>query len=759
MKRPAEILRRLAHALFGGALAALGCSALEGVWARAAAGPHAPGWVDLWITTFALVAVVALPVAFGAWAFGFFVSPAAPPSLSGSIAELRGVGPGKQASFAAFVPLAVLAGFLWMTGSAQLGRVVLGLAVGPRLAGLAAVGGTIGLALLLSVITLAFVPPLRRLLARLAEARPVFVDPAFTGGAALLLAAGLFTFGMMSGTVSGEGGALGIYGIFKRPELDLRAVAELSVIALAATFAQSVAKPPRSPSLFMLVSLAALAVGPLALVARSSARMTASGDLALAIERGAPLTKLLLSPLRKLTDRDKDGFGAGFGGGDCDDKAPGVYPGAEEILDNGVDEDCSGADLTKRVIDSLAPSPEAARVDERLVPKDLNVVLISVDTLRFDLGYMGYERPISPNIDALAARSVVFERAYSLASYTGKSIGPMLIGKYGEETNRNWGHFNKFGPEDTFLAERLQKAGVRTIGVHGHRYFDVWGGLERGFDVLDFSAAPPKDAPWDVDTKATSAELTDAAIAQLGKEENTKGRFFLWVHYLDPHADYLRHEGIDFGNSARDLYDGEIAFTDKHIGRLLAAIDASPFGKRTAIVLTSDHGEAFGEHGMYRHGFEVWEPLVRVPLLVHVPGVAARRIKARRSLVDLVPTVLELMHAPAPPPKGDQGNDFVSGQSLAVDLYLPPGKEPATRDVYVDMPAGPYNDARRALIHEDKKLIVAGDGRFSLYDLASDPGEERDLADAGAEGLKDMKERFAAFRARLREVKVTGKKR
>lgn len=759
MTRPTEILRRLVQALFGGVVAALACSALEALWARAAAGPHAPGWVDLWITTFALLAAIALPVAFASWVVGVWLSPSSPPSLSGSISRLRSVGPGKQASVAAFVPLAVFAAFFWMTGAAQLARVVLGLSIGPRLAGLATMGGAIGWALLLAVVTLACVPPLRRVLATRADARPVFVDPAFTGGAALIVVAALFTSGMMSGTVSGEGGVLGIYGIFKRPELDLRAPTELLIVAVSATFAQSVSKPPRSPSLLMLVSLAVLAVGPLALIPRSSARMSEQIDLSLAIERGAPLTKVLLSPLRKLTDRDKDGFGSGFGGGDCDDESAAVYPGAEEVLDNGVDEDCSGADLTKRVVDSLAPSPEAVRVDERLVPKDLNVVLITVDTLRFDLGYMGYERPISPNIDALAARSVVFERAYSLASYTGKSVGPMLIGKYGEETNRNWGHFNKFGPEDTFLAERLQKSGVRTIGVHGHRYFDVWGGLERGFDVLDFTAAPPKDAPWDVDTKSTSEELTNAAIAQLNKDENTKGRFFLWVHYLDPHADYLRHDGIDFGNAARDLYDGEVAFTDKHIGRLLSAIDGASFGKRTAIILTSDHGEAFGEHGMYRHGFEVWEPLVRVPLVVHVPGIEARRVNARRSLIDLVPTVLELMRVPAPPPKSEQGNDFVSGQSLAVDLYLPKGQQPAERDIYVDMPAGPYNEARRALLHGDKKLIVAGDGRFTLYDLAADPGEDRDLADSADSGLSEMKERYAAFRARLREVKVTGKRK
>jgi arylsulfatase A-like enzyme len=165
---------------------------------------------------------------------------------------------------------------------------------------------------------------------------------------------------------------------------------------------------------------------------------------------------------------------------------------------------------------------------------------------------------------------------------------------------------------------------------------------------------------------------------------------------------------------------------------------------------------------MYRHGFEVWEPLVRVPLVVHVPGVKPRRVSARRSLIDLVPTMLELMHAPPPPPKSDAGDDFVSGQSLLVDAFLPEGKEAAQRDVYVDMPAGPFNDARRALIHGDQKLIVSGDRRFALYDLASDPNEERDLAEQGdaKDGpVKEMKDRYAAFKARLREVKVTGKRK
>jgi arylsulfatase A-like enzyme len=754
-----EIFRRIVLATFGGLLATLGVSLAEAVFARAAAGEAAPALGSAVLAIAGVIGPLCVLFAFALGAGSTWLFPDEAPSLSGWIGRLRALGAGRPADVAALAPLAVLAGFAWATASAQLARAVLSLAIGPKLAGLTTAAGALLLGLCFAVLALAGVPPLRRALALLAESRPACLDPVVTGGTALVAALALFVAGMVTGTVSGEGGALGIWGIFKRPELDLRAVVELFFVALAAVTAQSVARPPRSPSNAVLGVLALACLAPVPLAIRAAVQLDPT-ELAPALERGAPLAKLVLPPLRRLVDRDGDGASARFGGGDCDDTNPAIGPGAEEILDDGIDQDCSGADLSSSVVASLAPKPEDAKVDESLVPRDLNVVLITVDTLRWDLGYAGYKRPVSPNIDALAARSTVFERGYSLASYTGKSIGPMLIGKYGSETDRNWGHFNKFGPRDTFLAERLQKAGVRTMGVHAHRYFDVWGGLERGFDVLDFTAAPPKDAPWDIDTKATGQELTDAAIALLQKEENTKGRFFMWVHYLDPHADYLRHDGIDFGKSARDLYDGEVAFTDRQIGRLLAAIDASAFGKRTAIVLTSDHGEAFGENNMFRHGFEVWETLVRVPLVVHVPGAPPRRVAPRRSLIDLVPTVLELMHLPSPGlPEGESDDDFVSGQSLLTDVYLPDGKEHASRDVLIDMPAGPYNDARRALIHGDDKLVVSGDSRFALYDLAADPDEAKNLAKDDAKRFTAMKDRYAALKARLREIKVTGKRK
>jgi arylsulfatase A-like enzyme len=327
----------------------------------------------------------------------------------------------------------------------------------------------------------------------------------------------------------------------------------------------------------------------------------------------------------------------------------------------------------------------------------------------------------------------------------------MLIGKYGSETDRNWGHFNKFGKRDTLIAERIQKAGIRTIAVHGHRYFGKWGGLERGIDELDLSAAPPEGTKWVTDTTVTSEKLSNAAISILDKQDKD-GRFFMWVHYLDPHADYIAHEGIErFAQNARGMYDGEVKYTDKHVGRVIDHIAKAPWADRTSIIVTSDHGELFGEHKMWRHGVEVWEGLVRVPLVVHVPTAKPRTVEARRSCIDLVPTMLELLDLPMPSGKGD---DFISGQSLLPDVFLEAGKKAPARDILIDMPAGPYNESRRAYIKDDLKLIISGGARKELYDLAKDPKEANNV---WKKRKKDIEAHYALRKSKLKEIEVKGK--
>jgi choline-sulfatase len=366
-------------------------------------------------------------------------------------------------------------------------------------------------------------------------------------------------------------------------------------------------------------------------------------------------------------------------------------------------------------------------------PRSFNVIFLTVDTLRADLGYTGYPKPITPNIDALAAKSVVFERTYATASFTPKSLGPLLIGKYASETSRDFEHYTTFYPSNVFVAERIHASGARTFAGMCHRYFTFRTGLQQGFDLWDTSAMPPHMT--DNDRRVTSDRLTNVALSMLGKPENTGGpkRFFAWFHYFDPHLPYVPHPGApDLGPldgskvaKARAPYDEEVWFTDQQIGRLLTYVASQPWGAETAIVLTADHGEAFGEHNHIGHGRELWEPLVRVPLIVYVPGVPPKRVSVKRSHIDLAPTLMELAGAPLPSDRS------LRGTSLVADLVAPRNGPFVERDVYIDMPEGPFNEMRRALISNGSpgtKLIDVGGRRYELYDLSRDPEELTNLA-------------------------------
>ena len=198
----------------------------------------------------------------------------------------------------------------------------------------------------------------------------------------------------------------------------------------------------------------------------------------------------------------------------------------------------------------------------------------------------------------------------------------------------------------------------------------------------------------------------------------------------------------------RAAYDGEVWYTDQQIGRLLELVAARAVGRAsTAIVVTSDHGEAFGEHHMIRHGFELWEELVRVPLLFHVPGVAphhvARPAQRDRSGADACSTSSS---APAARTRAVPF-DFLSGHSLAADIVLAaPATSRAERDILVDMPAGPNNDERRAFIHDGKKLYVASCGAL--------PALRSRAAIRPRKNALDDKDLFAEAKARYQALQV-----
>jgi arylsulfatase A-like enzyme len=555
----------------------------------------------------------------------------------------------------------------------------------------------------------------------------------------LALALGLVALLIAFGETGGGGGALKILGVLRRQELDLRAPGLLLLVAISALLFPS----PRR----LATALSALVVAVLPLVFTVQARAIDESS-ALAIERQAPLARGALGLLRKLSDRDHDGVSGSFAGGDCNDHDASVSPRALDVPGNGKDEDCQDGDARVAVEPATsAQQRAAAQQAQQLVPDDLNVILITIDTLRADLGFSGNARPVSPHLDALAKESVVFERAYSLASYTGKSVGPLLIGKYSSEVDGGFLHFNKYSKAETFVQERLQAAGVHTVSVQGYWYFFQDAGFQRGFDVIDSSAAP-KVAAIEGDQSSNSDEQSDAVIKALAAPELAQKRFFLWAHYVDPHAEYAPHAEHDFGPKPRDRYDGEVAFVDEHVGRVLGALAQAPFAQRTAVIVTSDHGEAFGEHGMIRHGFELWEELTRVPRIVKLPGATPRHVTARRSALELVPSVLALFKLPLTA-KGPK--DFLSGESLLPDLLRARGEPDPARPVFIDMARGPYNAERQALIDGDQKLTVSEGRVLGLYDLAADPLEKSDLS-RDRERVAAMREKLATFKSRLRRV-------
>jgi arylsulfatase A-like enzyme len=311
--------------------------------------------------------------------------------------------------------------------------------------------------------------------------------------------------------------------------------------------------------------------------------------------------------------------------------------------------------------------------------------------------------------------------------------------------------FTKYLDADQFVCTHLSSEGIPCVGAHAHMYFAPGqSGFETGFKV--WKTVPGIAFDYQTDPYVTSDKLTPIAIEMLGEVSSKSDRPFLaWFHYMDPHDEYHAHdESPHFGKRPRDLYDEEVFFTDLWIGKLLDYVDAQPWAKRTVIVVTADHGEAFGEHGLSRHAHEVWEELVHVPLFFYVPALPPRVIDVPRGHADLAPTFVELL--------GAKGAALASlpGTSLVKELG---GETLEERDVVVDLPEDDHNERRRALIHGKTKLIAFGNKeplRFGLYDLETDPKETKDLILEEPELATDMRRRYREASKRIIEVPPRG---
>jgi arylsulfatase A-like enzyme/Flp pilus assembly protein TadD len=353
------------------------------------------------------------------------------------------------------------------------------------------------------------------------------------------------------------------------------------------------------------------------------------------------------------------------------------------------------------------------------VPKP-NVIVITVDTLRADhVGAYGYARARTPNIDALAASGVRFEKAYTPVPITLPSHACLMTGTYPMRNGMHDFSGNRLDPAMPTLASVLKAQGYATGAVLGAAVLDRRFGLHQGFDFyydhFDFN----RMLETNLDAMERPGNLVmDQALAWLRK--NSARRLFLWVHLYDPHHPYSPPPPYD-AQFKDNPYDGEIAFADAQIGRLLRYLKLGGLLSNTLIVFASDHGEGLGEHAEKTHGFFIYNSTLHVPLVMKLPAsaaVARKQVADAVSLVDVMPTVLDALRIPPPAQ--------VQGRSL-LPLLQAKG-EAGESHLYAEsyLPRLHFNWSELRGLQAGNYRLIDGP-KPELYDLAKDPGELQNL--------------------------------
>ncbi len=343
-----------------------------------------------------------------------------------------------------------------------------------------------------------------------------------------------------------------------------------------------------------------------------------------------------------------------------------------------------------------------------------NILLITIDTLRADhLGCYGYTNVRTPAIDAMAARGVLFNKAFAHTPSTLPSHTNILLGltpnAHGVHDNSN------FIVRDDFLtmAEWLKAQGYVTGAFVGAFPLDSRFGLTQGFDVYDdnYGSQGPTDMIF-VERKANV--VVGNALEWL---RGRTGPWFLWVHCFDPHQPYEPPEPFKSRFPDRP-YDGEISFVDSALEKVLAYLKGSGLEGRTAVILTADHGESLGEHGESTHGYFAYNASLHVPLLLAFPGMGPRRVDGSVSHIDIFPTLCDFLGETAP--KGLQGRSL---------MPLIRGKGLPEKPIYFEALTAYYNRGWAPL-----RGYIRGQDKFmdspipELYDLGKDFAELSNLA-------------------------------
>jgi arylsulfatase A-like enzyme/Tfp pilus assembly protein PilF len=362
----------------------------------------------------------------------------------------------------------------------------------------------------------------------------------------------------------------------------------------------------------------------------------------------------------------------------------------------------------------------------------LNLLIITIDTLRADhTGIYGYEKIKTPHIDSLGQKGVVFSNAFchvplTLPSHCSLFTANLPLYHGVRDNGYRLPVFN------LTLAEILKEKGYKTAAFVGAFPLDSRFGLNKGFDVYD-DLYGSKNIIRDLSfIERRAEEVNRKALEWIASNKNE--RFFAWIHYFDPHAPYEPPSPFDQDYAGRE-YDGEIAYTDHVIGKLLERLDQLKLREKTLIILTSDHGEGLGEHKEKTHGIFIYDSTLRVPLIFHNPHVLPKNkvLSDQVGLIDVMPTVLDLMgwdHIPD-----------VQGKSLKSAMLE--GKSPPDKKCYIESVAAMMDRnwaPLQGIRTKEWKYIDAPIPE--LYSLLSDPKEENNILNQKPEIAKRLKEQL-----------------
>jgi arylsulfatase A-like enzyme len=419
-------------------------------------------------------------------------------------------------------------------------------------------------------------------------------------------------------------------------------------------------------------------------------------------------------------DFDRDGYSSVLGGGDADDSRADINPGRPEILGDGLDNNGIGGDLTAHDLDDWKRERASLHITDPSAQR-LNVIYIFIDALRADhLGTYGYPRNTSPNIDRLAARSTVFENAFTPAPNTFEALPKFMQSSHWD------GHYPTW-------TEMLGRNGYRNL-LFPRRVATEKRHI-KGMKIVHHSGG-----------KGLNATI-DAAIDVLGRTPPDRA-FCAYLYATDPHRPYVRHDDFNFGASTTDGYDGEIAYTDSLFGRLFDWLEQSGRLSNTMIVFMADHGESLGERGVYKHSSQLYNEQEHIPMIIYSPGLAPRRVTDYVSSIDLGTTILSAVGIE--PPKEYAGvslGPLMRGEPFAhPPVYAEQTYNQDSPFVRLDQNVFPESKKYMVITQDGYKLIYNRNSyTFELFDLNHDKQELRNLFDRLPQKAEELKRLLGRF--------------